>query len=275
MSLPRLQLFEFNDLERAPAALRESLIEALSRALSWGRMMRGLAAPFAQFLERTNASEVLDLCAGAGGPASILIHELRRAGKKPPRFLLTDLMPHAEIWEAMAAHDPEAISFVREPVDATALPPALGAGSPRLIINALHHLPPAIAGAVLRAACADSPGIFVAEGFERSPLHFLSMAPMALAAMLANPFLTPRNRVLKLLLLPASIAAGVWDGLVSTMRVYSEAELREMVAPLGDRFEWEYGTYAFPLGGRGCWFRGVRARDVDPAAARLPAREIV
>ena len=81
---------------------------------------------------------------------------------------------------------------------------------------------------------------------------------MGLVSMLVNPFLTPRGRLLKLLWLPISIALAPWDGLVSTMRVYSETELREMVAPLGDAFTWTYGTYPFPLGGRGYWFSGVR-----------------
>ena len=96
MTLPRLHLFEFNDSTWAPVALREALIESLSRALDWGRMLQGLTAPFGEFLARTGATEVLDLCAGAGGPAVVLVRALRRAGKVPPRFLLTDLQPHPE-----------------------------------------------------------------------------------------------------------------------------------------------------------------------------------
>lgn len=258
MPLPRLQLFELNDSAWVPLALRESLIESLSRALDWGRMLRGLAAPFDAFLAATGADEVLDLCSGAGGPAVVLARELRRAGKKPPRFLLTDLQPHPERWEALRRNDPEAIDFVAAPVDATAIPAGLGEGAARLVVNALHHLPPPLAAAVLRGACEHGSGIFVAEGFERSPLHFFPIAPMGLVAMLANVALAPRRRLAKALLLPLSILAAPWDGLVSTLRVYSEAELRAMVAPLGDQFIWSYGTYRFPLGGRGYWFAGVR-----------------
>ena len=258
MAPPRLQLFEFNDQTWAPAALRDSLIESLSRALDWGRMLRGLTAPFAEFLDRTGSSEVLDLCSGAGGPVRVLASELRRAGRKPPRFLLTDLHPHPERWEELRKLDQEAIGFITEPVDATSIPAALGAGRARLIVNALHHLPPALAGELLRAACKDGPGIFVAEGFERNPLRFFPIAPMGIVSMLVNPWLSPRGRLAKLLLLPLSMLAAPWDGLVSTLRVYTEGELREMVRPLGDAFEWSYGTYPFPLGGRGSWFRGVR-----------------
>ena len=55
---------------------------------------------------------------------------------------------------------------------------------------------------------------------------------------------------------------------MSTLRVYTEADLRSMVAPLGDAFRWEYGTYDFKPFGRGYYFRGVptRARPSRRAA---------
>jgi hypothetical protein len=62
-------------------------------------------------------------------------------------------------------------------------------------------------------------------------------------------------------LTPIALAASIWDGLASTLRVYTEAELREMVAPLGDTFAWEYGTYAFAPFGRGYYFKGVRRAE--------------
>jgi hypothetical protein len=47
-------------------------IEQMSRTRAWGRMLRGLAAPFAEFLDRAGPREVLDIGAGAGGPARLL-----------------------------------------------------------------------------------------------------------------------------------------------------------------------------------------------------------
>ena len=90
MELPRVQGFEFNDSERAPGFVRETIVESLSRTLRWGRMLSELVRPFRRFLAASGASEVLDLCAGAAGPATILASEMRRAGDTPPRFLLTD-----------------------------------------------------------------------------------------------------------------------------------------------------------------------------------------
>ncbi|RYG67021.1 hypothetical protein EON77_16875, partial [bacterium] len=67
MTVRRTTLAEFNDLPWVPLALRDTVIESLSRALEWGRMLSGLAAPFEAFVRATGAREVLDLGSGAGG----------------------------------------------------------------------------------------------------------------------------------------------------------------------------------------------------------------
>jgi hypothetical protein len=255
----RLQLFEFNDAPWAPVAVKELIIEALSRTLRWGRVLDPLAEPFRAFLDDTGQNEVLDLCAGAGGPATILAIALERTGRAP-RFLLTDLQPHPEEWARLRSEHPGIVDFVLEPVDATAIPEGLGAGRPRLIINALHHFPPELAGTILRGACAGSPGIFIAEGFVRNPLRFAPFAVTGVPALLATPLFTPRRRIEKALLAIPTLALAAWDGLVSTLRVYTEEELRAMVAPLGDDYRWTYGNYQFPYGGLGYYFYGARAR---------------
>jgi hypothetical protein len=263
--LPRLQLFEFNDAYWAPRPLRDTVIESLSRALSWGRMLSGLVAPFEEFVARAGVTEVLDVCAGAGGPAAILAAEIRRAGREPPRFILTDLNPQPEAWTALAARAPADLAFEPAPVDATRIPPALARGRARVIMNAMHHFPPALAAGMLADAAAGSAGVFVAEQFERNPLGFVSMMPVGVLALMANPLLTRRDRLAKLLLSlsPVVPMVALWDGMVSALRMYNRAELEAMAAPLG-AFEWTWGTFAWSPGGRGSYFYGVpraRARD--------------
>jgi hypothetical protein len=257
----RRHLFELNDSPWAPVALRETIIESLSRTLAWGRILEGLVAPFREFVERARASEVLDLCSGAGGPAAILADEIARAGGRAPRFIMTDLQPHPQVWARLRDAHPGTIDFVAEPIDATRIPRAVGEGRARVIINALHHFRPELAGAILRGACDAAPGVFVAEGFERDPLLFSAFAAAGVPALFANPVLSPRHKLAKALFTwatPIALAASVWDGLVSTLRVYTKEELLEMVAPLGDAFEWTYGTYAFGWGGRAYYFYGTR-----------------
>lgn len=260
LDLPRLQLFEFNDLGAAPAAVRDTIVESLSLTLEWGRMLEGLVSPFEGFLAEAGVSEVVDLGAGGGGPARILAREIQRAGRTPPRFVLTDLHPRVEAWAALRRELPSVIDFEPAPVDATRLPPALAKGRARTIINVLHHFPPALAAAVLEDAVREGRGIFVAEAFERNPLQYVNFAPAGLPALALNPLISPRDRLAKAALTwltPAALAMAVWDGVVSTLRVHSEAELRAMVAPFGERFRWVYGRYRyFPLG-TGYYFYGV------------------
>ena len=263
MAMQRHHLFEFNDSPWAPVALRETVIESLSRTLQWGRVLEGLVGPFRSFVEQAGVDQVLDLCSGAGGPAAVLVREMGRAGKKPPRFLLTDLQPRPELWSKLRDAHPEAIDFVAEPVDATRIPEAIGKGRARVIVNSFHHFGPELARDILLGACEGAPGVFVAEGFERHPRGFLPFAVAGFPALLLNPILSPGHRLQKAMLTwlsPIAAAVSVWDGIVSTLRVYSEEELREMVAPLGDAFVWRYGTYRFPVRGLGYYFYGVRAR---------------
>lgn len=261
MLLPRIQAFEVNDLENAPPFVREMIVETLSRTLRWGRMLHNLVPPFRRFLKASGATEVLDLCAGAAGPATILASEMRRSGEVPPRFLMTDLYPRIEAWEEARAEHPESIDFVREPVDATHIPQSLAEGRARVMINALHHFPPHLAKAIFADAVKSSTGIFVSEAFERNPLRFaIPMAPAALLALAANPILTKRDRLAKAALTwfsPVALGIGTWDGVISSLRMYTEQDLREMVEPLGDSFTWEFGYYRFMPFGKGTYFFGV------------------
>lgn len=260
MSLPRVRLFEFNDSAWAPLAVRDTIIESLSRTLDWGRMLRGLVGPFESFLAEAGTTDVLDVCAGAAGPARILAREIHRGGRKPPRFLLTDIFPQLEAWERLRAELPGTIDYVAEPVDATAIAADLSAGRARVIINAFHHFGPELASSILADAVRNAAPIFIAESFDRNPLAFAGFAPAGIPALLLNPLLSPRQRLAKAALTyltPVMFAISAWDGVVSTLRVYDESELRAMVAPHGDAMRWTFGRYAVPFGGSGYYFHGV------------------
>ena len=258
--LPRLQLFEFNDLAWVHPAVRDTVVESLSHALAWGRMLDGLVAPFEAFLAHAGAREVLEIGSGGGGPARILSRAIARHGGASPKFILTDLHPRVAAWEHARHEQPGVIDFEPSPVDATRIPPALGQGRARSIVNVLHHFPRELATAILEDAVRGSRGVFVAEGFERNPLMFANFAPAGVPALLLNPILSPKDKLAKAALTwltPAALAISLWDGLVSTMRVWSEDELRAMVAPFGGHWRWEYGTFDYLPFGKGYYFCGV------------------
>lgn len=260
MPLPRVQSFEFNDLPWVPAVLRDTIVESLSRALRWGKILDGLVDPFERFLDHADAREVLDLGSGAGGPASILAAALSGRGRDV-QFLLTDLFPRPEVWQRLRSAQPAHLAFVPEPVDATAIAPEVSRGRARAILNVLHHLPPELAASVIACAVRDRAPLFIAEGFERNPLRFLPFAFSGLPALVVSPLAAPDRRLSRIALAwltPVALAVSIWDGLISTLRVYTEAELRQMAvaAPGGEDYTWEYGTYGFPMGGRGYYFMG-------------------
>lgn len=262
MQLRRVQAFEFNDQPWVPAVLRDTIVESLSLALAWGGILEGLAEPLSTFLRDAGSSRVLDIGAGGGGPASVLIGALARRGLDV-EWTLTDLFPRAAVWQRLADRHGGELRFVAEPVDATAIDPQLSEGRVRTIINVLHHLPAPVARGVLRDAIASRAPIFIAEGFERSPIRFASFAPFGLPALAASPVLAPGNHLARALIAwatPIALLASIWDGLVSTLRVYTEAELREMVAPEGDvgaGYRWTYGHYTWTPFGKGYYFCGL------------------
>ncbi|MBK7581253.1 MAG: class I SAM-dependent methyltransferase [Myxococcales bacterium] len=260
MRLPRLQLFEFNDLDWVGSDVRDTVVESLSRGLSWGRTLTGMVEPFAEFLDAAGTERVIDLCAGAGGPAEIVVNEFRRVGREPPELLLTDLYPRERAWARVTAREPK-IQAHYTALDATAIPAETSHGRARAIINAFHHFPPELAREILADAVRSRASIWVSEAFDRNPLQFLAFAPFGLAALLANPVLTPERTLGKTVLAwgvtPLTLGISAWDGFVSTLRVYEEGELREMVEPFGADYRWEFGTYRYALGGKGYFFWGA------------------
>lgn len=257
---PRAQLFEFNDEDWVPASLRDTIVETLSRSLRWGGFLRPLAPLLDAFLLASGKREVLDLCAGAGGPALILSREAERLGLDPPQFLMTDLYPRVSMWTHVKRQYPASIDFIEDPVDATCITPRLSKGRARTIINAFHHFRPELARAILRDAVQSNVPIFISECFERDPRGAFPLIPVGIPSLLATPLLSPRRRLAKAVwtwLTPIGLATGSWDAIISTLRIYSEPELRELVAPFGEGYEWTYGTYDYPFGGRGCYFHGL------------------
>ncbi len=258
----RKQLFEFNDLSFVPEALRETIVETLGRTLDLGQMLYNLVPHLARFYTEGDIKHVLDLGSGTGTPSTILVRELEALAIQPPRTTLTDIYPQPKLWETHQQHFPEHIDFLTTPVDATAIDASLSHGKARQLINIFHHLSEDMAMAVLRDAIEQHSPIFIAEAFDRKPLQFLNFAPVGLPMLLANPLLSPTHKVQKALLTwcsPVALLASVWDGLVSTMRIYEPADLMRMIRSIEGNgyFTWKHGYYDYPPAGRGFYLYGV------------------
>ncbi len=257
--MERIQAFELHDLPACPAVIRESVQEALGNGLRWGRIYDGAAPIFQRFCHRAGCEEVLDLGSGSGEPISVLIEACERQGIEPPRFVLSDLYPHAECMARVVRCHPGRVEAVATPVDATRVPAAVDRGA-RSIITAFHHFAPAAARAILADCVRSRRAVFILEPFVPGLLRAAKVALFCQLAGWLNPLVAAEHRLLKAVLtylLPVLPLALAWDGLISVLRAYSEQELRALVEPLGRSFAWEYQTVPLPWGGRLTTFSGV------------------
>jgi hypothetical protein len=115
----------------------------------------------------------VDFASGAGGPTPYIEEqmnqELRREGKDDVKFVLTDISPHVQAWEAISKSS-ENISYINQSIDATNAPSAdtllrdvpgvKGKKVMRLFSLAFHHFDDDLAAKVLENTIETSDGFW-------------------------------------------------------------------------------------------------------------------
>lgn len=242
----RLHLFEWEDQPWLPSVLRDFLTDHLWLWLSSdqaGALHRTIAEILKPALERLQTHEIVDLCSGGGGPLLPVRQLLRTEMGVDATITLTDLYPNVAAFRRAQALSNGRVRACFEPVSAFDVPAPLK--GLRTLFTAFHHFRPADARRVLQDAVAKGQGIAILEPFERS----LGIACLlGLAGIIRGLTLTPRlgrmtpGRFALTYLLPIAPAIVAWDGVVSSLRSYTVAELRSLassVSPAG--FTWEAG----------------------------------
>ncbi len=241
----RLHLFELEDQPWFPATIRDLATDYLQFIQTRFRLDRAMAPLIRRALQESGATRIVDLCSGGSGPLLLLVKDLAAAGM-PVRATLTDLFPNAPAFEKIAGASGGLIDFEPEPVDARAVP--AGLAGLRTIFNGFHHLKPADARAVLHAAAAAGQPMAIFEVSERSP-RTLPVLLTPLFVWLVTPWMRPMTwrRLLWTYPLPLVPLTCLWDGIVSQLRAYTPAELRQMCQ--GSRpMTWEVGQIPIAKG---------------------------
>jgi hypothetical protein len=254
----RIHAFEWNDTEATPVFMRESIVELLGRGLRWGNIYVAVAPLFATLLERVKTREVLDMATGSGEPCSIVIRAFERTAIDPPRFTLSDLFPNVEAMKVIESRHPGKIEVVEKSVDATAVPAEVDRPV-RTIWSAFHHLTPELAKRILADCVAKKRAVFVVEAFPRRLRRLPPVLVWCALSAIVNPFLAKKQRLLKLIftIIPVIPLMGLWDAIVSVLRIHSEVDLRAMVADLDRSYVWEFHEIPYALGGRATVFLGL------------------
>jgi len=241
--IPRLQLFEFHDLEWLPESWRQALTDIEGFFSIFARPYETVVDKLLDALRRAGATEVLDLCSGGGVTSWTVLRHLPEVDGAPLRVRLTDKYPQVGPWHRVEEDSGGRIGFVEQPVDAANVPAALTGF--RTIYTAFHHFDREQALAVLGDAVAQRRGIAVFEYTERDALRWgPAVVLMPLFLWISSPWIKPFrwSRMLWTYVVPVIPCLAAWDGLVSCLRSYEPDELLALTEELGQcGYTWESG----------------------------------
>jgi hypothetical protein len=263
--MERVHLFEFEDFDWVPHAIRDGGTDLLDLAFDRMGFYAGVAPKLAAVLEATRAERVFDLCSGGGGGTLSAWRLLPSSLRERVSLTLTDRHPNAAgIARVEALADPR-VRYASHPVDAM----QGGGDEPgvRTMSGALHHFTPdavkaILAGVVARRAPLVFFDVAASPALRKTPLALapiamtLNMTMLFAASLLLVPFARPfrLSRVLFTYALPAIPALVAWDGTVSALRAYAPDEVLALAraVPGAERYTWEAGVE-----GRALYLTGV------------------
>jgi hypothetical protein len=237
----RLHLLEIEDQPWCPAVLRDAATAFLRFGLAMSGHARILSGQVAELMRQCGETHILDLCSGGGGPYPALLDGLAEDGIQGTATL-TDRYPNLAAFRDVAAVSGGRVDYVEEPVDATAVPARLT--GVRTLFNSFHHFRPEMARSILADAVRARRPIAVLEVVGREPFMLFAMLLSPLNVLLMMPFVRPRRLswLFFTYVVPLVPLLVIFDGIVSCLRIYSQEELRELVADLGgDDWHWEVG----------------------------------
>jgi hypothetical protein len=244
MSLPRLQLFEWEDLDLFPPAIRDLALDYLGFLEVRFALYKPVLPLLRRMLEHTRTLEVVDLCSGRGEMVLALYEALASDGINI-EFTLTDKFPNLRAFRDITSQHPLNLRYISDSVDATKVPPELV--GVRTILNAFHHFSPWAARALLQNAVNAGQPICIFEIPERKLLTIISLLLTPLFVFFATPFIRPFlwKRLLWTYLIPLVPFMCCWDGVVSQLRAYTITELSELTQGF-EVYEWSAGRIPLP-----------------------------
>jgi hypothetical protein len=249
--MQRLHLFEWEDQPWLPVVLRDFVTDHLRYFLTHKLrepLNRAVAERLKPLLARASSNQIIDLCAGAGGPLLNIRRILAEDLGEPVEVVLTDLYPNVEAFKRRELEGGGAVKARYESTSAFDVPSGLQ--GLRTLFTALHHFEPEGARQLLADAARKRQPIAIFEPLERTPRM---LALTVLGALWQSFALTPlvgqltMQRFLMTYVIPLAPVVILWDGLVSVLRTYTPQELRELADSVGATdYEWEAGRFDVP-----------------------------
>ncbi len=239
MPLPRLQLFELEDLTWFPHTIRDLATDYLHSMETRFAFHKPVVPLLRAMIENSKTSSVVDLCSGAGGPVPA-IYEALVVDEISVQFTLTDKYPNIAAFERLSSQHPSGVRYIAASVDAADVPENLP--GLRTMFNAFHHFAPKSAQLVLQNAVLAHQPVAIFDIPERSLLMMIPFLFTPVYVALATPFIRPFQwkRLLWTYVIPLIPLTCWWDGLVSACRAYTVTEMLAMTQGF-DGYDWRAG----------------------------------
>lgn len=248
LALPqRIDTFESHELAWMPDPLKVLFREILSWQQDLGGVYSAAVPVVSDWLRRTGATSILDLCSGAGGPGVTLVKALRAGGVPSAKIKLTDLYPATDVYGKLHEENPEFVTYEAASVDATNSRRD-DTFRVRTLLSAFHHFTPQLAQKILADAAQNSDGICIMDPFQRDLWHLLSVPIGTTLGTQLYPLIRDRSpfAIAMCNLTPVMPAMFFWDSVASVLRGYTEEELLALTRiPECDAFEWRAGTWSY------------------------------
>jgi hypothetical protein len=247
----RVHLFEWEDQPWLPHVFRDFITDQLR--FTHNEPMRqpvnlAIARRLADLMQRTGTTEVVDLCAGAGGPIAKIAAILKQDLGMRVTVTVTDLYPNVEAFRALAAESHGLVVPRYESTNATDVPADLA--GVRTLFTALHHFRPDGVKLVLADAVRKRAPIAVFEPLERTARMMVLVGLISFLRGFTHAHRVGRltaSRAVFSYLVPLAPAMFGWDGLVSTLRTYTADELLAFARTVAtEGYEWDAGRFEVP-----------------------------
>jgi len=239
--MKRVHLFEFEDFQWFPSAIRNYLTDFLQFVSNRFDIYKNIAPMIEDVLDRTHTNTIIDLASGGGGGLLKLSEHLQKS-RPDLKIVLTDFYPNITAFERTASLSP-VFTCYKDSVNAMNVPSGLIGLRTQFL--SLHHFRADDAVKILQNAVDSNNPIALFEAQERDVKSIVSMIFSPLSVILTTPFIRPFRigRIIFTYLIPAVPLFVMWDGIVSALRTYSVKEMEELVSRVqgNERYEWKIG----------------------------------
>jgi hypothetical protein len=162
--------------------------------------------------------------------------------------VLTDKFPNDRIKRKLDETADFGIHYCEQAIDIRDVPVEMKGF--RTIFTAFHHFRPHEARGILQDAVSKNQGIGIFEFTGREPLTLLLTLLAPLYVLMLTPFIRPFSwgRILWTYLIPVIPFVVAFDGIVSCLRTYSPAEMKQLISTIATSdYEWDIGQYRIPF----------------------------